>query len=151
QGGPHDGEWTEWKKGCKCEDLELANKAVENEKRKKYQRKKDIFSRNSLISKDLEKATFENYIPKTKEQAYAKKTENRFVDIYDIDNPMNLLINGSFEIGKSHIDKAIADGVMEKGYTAIFISVPKLLRKIKSTFNKDSDINADDIIQRLEN
>lgn len=149
-GGPQKGKTMEWKKGCVCEDIELAKKAKEHYNEMKLRKMQEIFNRNSLISKDLEKATFENYLPKNKSQEYAKKVSMRYVEIFDLEKPRNLSFHGSFGLGKSHLAKSIADGVMEKGFTAIFISVPKLLRKIKSTFSNKSDVNADEILTMLE-
>jgi len=162
-GGKHKGELKEWKKGCVCEDIKLANQTLEHRNRLVRSKMQEIFNNNSLINKDLEKATFDNYNPKNKSQTYAKRTAERYVEVFNLDEPINLSFHGSFGIGKSHLAKAICDGVMEKevtekerkrgkhGYNAIFISVPKLLRKIKSTFHKDSEVDTDKIITMLEN
>ena len=149
-GGENKGQWQEWRKGCVCEEMKMAKQAIDNKKNQKLRRTKEIFNRNSLISKDLEKASFDNFEPNNDLQKYMKKVSGRYVDIFKLDEPRNLVFSGSFGLGKSHLAKAIADGIMGNDYTAIFISVPKLLRKIKSTYSNESKINEDDIIQTLE-
>lgn len=149
-GGTEKGKKIEWKKGCVCEDRKLAREAVANNKLNKIRKIQNYFHDHSLISKDLEKATFENFKARNDSQAYGKKVSERFVDVFDTDEPRNILFHGSFGLGKSHLAKSIADGVIANGKHAIFISVPKLLRKIKSTYSNDSEINEDKIIQVLE-
>lgn len=161
-GGSRKGETIEWKKGCVCDEIELANKSIKSRRKLVRDKMEDFFSENSLINKDLQKATFENYLPENKSQSFAKRTAQRYVEVFDLDKPRNLSFHGTFGIGKSHLAKAICDGVMAKetkenegkqgkhGYNVIFISVPKLLRKIKSTFDKDSDINEDEMLRYLE-
>lgn len=159
--GPNKGDWIEWKKGCICEDLAIAREAIANRERHEFERAKKFFDEHSLINNALKKANFDNFEPKNDSQDYAKRTSERYVEIFDLDNPKNLSFHGTFGIGKSHLAKSIADGVMnkkykdrhgiERSYTAIFISVPKLLRKIKSTYDRDSEVNEDDVIQVLEN
>lgn len=149
-GGPNKGNTIEWRKGCICEDIELAKQAEKNHKKMQLRKMQEVFNRNSLISKDLEKASLENYKSTNKSQSYAKKVSERYVEVFDLEEPRNLLFYGNYGLGKSHLAKGIADGVMEKGFTAIFISVPKLLRKIKSTYSRNSEINEDEIITMLE-
>lgn len=149
-GGPKKGELIEWKKGCKCEDLEMAKKAEENQKKAITRKMQDMFNRHSLISRDLESATFEGFEPQNKSQDYAKRSCMKYVEIFNPNEPRNLLLYGDYGLGKSHLAKSITDGVMANGYSAIFISVPKLLRKIKSTYSNQSELNEDDIISHLE-
>lgn len=149
-GGEHEGEWIEWRKGCVCEDIKLAEQAERNHQNMKHRKTQDFFNSNSLISKDLEKASFDNYNPNNDLQNYAKRVSQKYAKVFSLERPRNLSFHGSFGLGKSHLAKSIADEVMKKGFTAIFISVPKLLRKIKSTYANDSKINEDDIITMLE-
>jgi len=149
-GGEHKGETMEWKKGCRCEEIQMANEELKKRNHLKQEKMKKVFDRHSLINRDLQNACFENYQPDNHRQDYAKRTAERYVEVFDIDDSKNLLMHGIYGVGKSHLAKAIADGVMEKGYSSIFISVPKMLRKIKSTYNKDSEVNEDEILTVLE-
>lgn len=159
--GPNKGEWIEWKKGCICDDIRLAKEAMSNKKQQEFKRAKRFFDEHSLINNALRQANFANFEPKNESQDYAKRASQRFVEIFDLDNPKNISFHGTFGIGKSHLAKSIADGIMgmkyqdqydvERRHTSIFISVPKLLRKIKSTYDRNSEVNEDDIIKVLEN
>ena len=149
-GGPNKGDLIEWKKGCVCEDIQMAEKAKENRAKAITRKMQEIFESHSLISRDLEKANFENFEPKNKQQDYAKRSCMKYVQIFERENPRNLLLYGNYGLGKSHLAKSVTDGLIEKGFSAIFISVPKLLRKIKSTYSNDSEVSEDEIINHLE-
>ena len=149
-GGPHKGERVHLKYGCKCEDIRIAKESWEIHQRAKLQTVKDYFERYSLINPRLMQATLEGYQPKNDSQAEAKKMVEKYIQIFSRENPKNILFYGGFGVGKSHLAKVITDGVMKKGYTTVFISVPKLLRKIRSTYNRDSQISEDDVFNVLE-
>lgn len=148
--GPNKGEWIRWKKGCKCEDIALANEAIRLKEQAKIKKLQSKFDAHSLISNDLKNANFDNYEPENRGQEYAKRTSQKYVEIFNIDEPRNLLFHGSFGLGKSHLAKSIADGLLERGFSTLFISVPKLLRKFRATYSKDSDISEDEVTEMLE-
>lgn len=157
-GGPRKGEKTEVKYGCKCEDMKLAKKALENKKKAENKKVKEYFEFYSNISKRLKEATFNNYIPQNDSQRKAKQVVLNYIKEFDINKPRNLLFTGECGVGKSHLAKVIADGVMKKEnpetetkYTAIFINVPKLKRKIRSTYDSDSEISENEVFETLEN
>ena len=147
--GPRKGEVIVAKVGCKCEDIKLAQEALEMRQRIKTEKMQEVFNINSLISKELQKATFDNYRPNNQSQAKAKRIAERFVEIFDREKPINLLFSGSFGVGKSHLAKSITDGILEKGFSAIFISVPKLLTKFRTSYNKNSEYSESDLIEAL--
>lgn len=160
--GPRKGEKTEIKKGCKCEDIRLARQARETENRLKTRKMQEIFDKHSLINKDLQQASFSTYEAMNQSQAKAKRIAERFVEVFDKDNPKNLLFCGAYGVGKSHLAKSITDEVMKKTYTvtkngrterrhcsAVFISVPKLLTKFRTTYNKSTDYSEGDLIEML--
>ena len=149
-GGPNKGEDIEIKKGCRCEDIKLAREALEARDRVLKKRRMEIFEKHSLIPPELEMAALDTYKPKTEKQSRALKIAYRYIEVYQKDKPRNLLFTGSFGIGKSHLAKSIADGIIDKGYNAIFISVPKLLRKFRASYQKGSEYNEDDLSNILE-
>lgn len=156
-GGPDKGKKTNITYGCKCEDIQLARVAQANKEQSDMRRVMEHFNYYSLISRRLKNATLDNYIPKNRSQQIAKESVKKYIDIFDVEDPINLLFTGSYGVGKSHLAKTIADGVMAKTnpetrrkYTAIFISVPKLLRKIRSTYNRNSEISEEDIFDVME-
>ena len=147
--GPRKGEKIETKMGCKCEDIELAKQALENRNKLKVSKMQEIFNKHSLINKDLQQATFESYQASNPSQTKAKRIAERYVEVFDKEKPINLLFSGSYEVGKSHLAKSITDGVIDKGFSAIFISVPKLLTKFRTSYNKDATYSESDLIEML--
>src|SRR5690625_847532 len=133
--GPKKGEWIVGVVGCKCEDIKLAEEAKRVRERLRIENMKNHFESHSLINKSLQQATLENYEPTSKELAQAKKQVIDYIN--DFNGEGNLLLTGTYGTGKSHLSVAITKELMKKGYTAVFISVPKLLTKIKNTYNND--------------
>lgn len=66
---------------------------------------------------------------------YCKK----YVQDFSTDS-CGILMNGGTGLGKTHLSLAIANGVIEKGYTVIYGSVPELLRSAeRENFRKEDD------------
>lgn len=149
-GGPDKGKLQTFKIGCKCEDKRLAAEALKDREEKRSKRAVEQFERFSLINPELIGKTFDDYIPKNREQALAKRTMERYAEIFDLKEPRNLYCHGSFGTGKSHLAKVITDKLMEKGFTCIFISLPSLFEKIKETYNKQSDMSANQILEIMK-
>ena len=139
----------EVKKGCKCIELEFIKEQIEHGKRNQLNRLKGIFDRHSLISKKLLKASFGTYKPFNKTQEYAKRVAVRYVEVFNPNEPRNLMFYGGYGVGKSHLAKSITDGVIDKGYSAIFSSVPKLLTKFRSTYDKNAEFSEEELIEAL--
>lgn len=143
--GPNKGKYFESKKGCDCEILEKIRK---QQKEAKIARINKIFEEHSLINPSLRNATFENFNPgKYFQEAYLKA--KKYVEEFDINKPKNLLFQGTFGTGKSHLSVSIAKALAEKGHTTIFISTPKLLTKIRNTYNKNSEMGEEEIINMI--
>jgi len=133
--GPKKGEWIVGVVGCKCEDIKLAEEAKRVRERLRIEKMMNHFDSHSLLNKSLQKATLENYEPTSKELAYAKQKAIEYINNFDGEG--NILFTGTYGTGKSHLSVGITKELMKKGYTAVFISVPKLLTKIKSTYNNE--------------
>lgn len=155
-GGPDKGKKHIINQGCRCEDIRLAKQAKEYKKQANFNRVLRIFKEYSLINKALMQASFETYEPKNESQEYAKRTSQRYVEVFNKDKPNNLAIYGGYGVGKSHLAKSITDGIMAQKhdnsthYTSIYISVPKLLRKIRSTYDRNSEVTEEQIFNALE-
>ncbi|AIE59087.1 hypothetical protein MGA3_10955 [Bacillus methanolicus MGA3] len=142
--GPLKGKDAQVKRGCDCEALKIVK---EEQQEAKKARLKRIFEENSFINPSLKEATFENFESNEFRQALQKA--KRYVEEFDLKNPKNLFFQGSFGTGKSHLSMSIAKALTEKGYTTIFISTPKLLTKIRNTYNKESGISEEQIINAI--
>lgn len=149
-GGPYQGQKIEVPYGCICTEMELAKEAHQAKQRVKRKKIQDMFDRYSLINSDLINKTLDDYQPQHKSQAHAKAQVMAYMDQFNIKNPQNLTLHGKFGVGKSHLAKVISDMAIAKGYSSIFISIPKLLRKIRATYNKDSEVNEDQLLEMLE-
>lgn len=142
--GPDKGKYFESKRGCECEILGIIKSQQEKAKKARLNK---IFEENSLINPSLRNATLNNFIPGEFHKAYEKA--RKYVEEFDINNPRNLLFQGTFGTGKSHLSISIAKALQEKGYATIFISTPKLLTKIRNTYNKHSELGEEKIINAI--
>ncbi|HHY74063.1 MAG TPA: ATP-binding protein [Bacillus bacterium] len=145
--GPKAGEMVIVNAGCKCEDIKLAAEAEEAHRRMKKRKMDDFFKQNSLVNKNLQSATFENYIPPNQAFTDAKYKLVEFAETFNPDNYQNLLLVGTYGTGKSHLSYAAVKKVMDLGYSCLFLSVPKLLTKIKETYNRQSKFSEEEILE----
>lgn len=123
----------------KIEDEVLAQKTLEGFKNMQFHKQLEQFQQNSLINDKLKFASFDNYKPQNQEQARAKNLCQRYADAFTLDQPKSLVLFGPYGTGKSHLAKSVTDIVMGKDHTCLFVSFPKLLSKIKATWNKKSE------------
>lgn len=145
--GPLKGEKTIANYGCKCEDIKLAKRVIAAEKRIKQKRLQRTFDYYSLVNESLQKATLENYEPTSEELAQAKQEITDYINNFD--GTKNLLLHGSYGTGKSHLSISITKKLMEKGYECLFLSLPKLLTKIKETYNNDG-VTEDELLNMIQ-
>lgn len=143
----------EFKDGCDC----LLNAEYEKEQRDKKQKFiNNVFSQ-SHINPSIQDAGIKNYIPQDKTQENALETTKKYIKEFateELDDdsgrkPRNIIFNGSYGTGKSHLAYAIARNVKEKGYSVAFMHVPKLIDRIKATYNKGAKETTDDLIKLL--
>jgi DNA replication protein DnaC len=115
----------------------------------RIERIKEIFNTDSLMNPKLQIATFENYHPTSEELNKSKEITKRYAENFSKENPISLLMIGNYGTGKSHLSVAITKVLMEKSLSCIFISTPKLMTKIRSTYNKQSEYSEEQIIDQL--
>lgn len=144
--GPEKGKVVEQKIDCYCSFLE---KTLADQKKARTEKLKSIFEENSLINPALENASFESFELGEFESALRKAEQ--FVSNFDLKKPVNLFFQGSFGTGKSHLSVSITKALTEKGYSTIFISTPKLLTKIRNTYNKSNYQTEEQIINAITN
>lgn len=136
-----------------CEKEQQDREMAEQIRRENIELKKrkilSTFNENSLINPKLQGVSFESYEPTNQDLSKAKQLAKRYADNFSLDNPVGLLLIGNYGTGKSHLSVAITKEIMEKDFTCIFISTPKLMTKIRSTYNKESNFSEDQIIDML--
>lgn len=142
--GPNKGQTVKHKSSCDCWIIE---EVKESQKKARTARLQAIFDENSLINAALRDASFENFEPG--EFSKALSQSKRYVEEFDLKKPRNLFFQGSFGTGKSHLSVSIAKALTEKGFSTIFISTPKLLTKIRNTYNQQSELTEEDILRAL--
>lgn len=146
-----------------AEDRELAEKARKADQNILMSK---VFSQ-SMVNKKLENACFDNYEPETEEAKRALIICKKYASNFKVSNPQSIMLYGTFGIGKSHLAVAIMrelskiDLVMKwdesrnvvlktRKMSMLFINTAKLLTKIRSSFNADSEFSEDKILQELE-
>lgn len=135
---------------CKvCDDRQVEKAAFQAYKKIQISKRECIFNEFSLISDGLKRATFENYHPLNEELVEAKKQAINYINNYAENK--GLIFVGDYGVGKSHLSYSICKKAREKGLTSIFISVPELLTKLKSTFNKNGDHTEKELLTALKN
>lgn len=145
-GGPNKGKITEVKKGCICWENGQAREA---EQERKEARVRYMVDRYSTVNPDLEQASFETFEATTPILRQALNLAKGYADQFDLTRPMNLLFAGMFGLGKSHLSYSVCKALRERGYVAVFVSVPKLLTIIRGTYRAASDYSEAELLATL--
>ncbi|MBC1402116.1 ATP-binding protein [Listeria booriae] len=152
-----DPEYIAFQKRIAEEDRELARRALKSDEDKRMRK---IFS-ESLINPLLEKATFENYTPDSSNELSkrAKYIVEKYATNFELKNPQNLLLSGNYGTGKSHLSVAAMKRIALKNFpdikgynhqaTMMFISTPKLMTKIRESFNSGSDFTEAQLLDEI--
>lgn len=105
----------------------------------------------SGIPKKFRDKTFENFIVGNEGQAKAlrkcKAYAGNFREMITIGRSM--VFTGSTGTGKTHLANAIANEIIEQGYTAYFTAVRKLLTEVKSTWRSNSPKSEAEVIKNF--
>lgn len=145
-GGPEKGKIIEKKRGCICWENEQARQAKKEQMELKIRR---IVEKYNTVNPDLENADFESFIPSNDNLVQALELSMEYVENFSLDNPKNLLFAGLYGLGKSHLSYAICKALRTRDFVAVFVSVPKLLTIIRSSYNRSSDVSESDLLDAL--
>jgi DNA replication protein DnaC len=143
----------------RCDEILPTDKAISKETKSRHEQMKlekamSGFKDVSLMNVSLESATLNEYKAVTDSQKAAKKRAAEY--IMNFDGRTGLCFMGKPGVGKSHIGASIAKAVAKQKIendmwrTSIFISMPRLLTEIKSTYNRESDRTEMDILRGLQ-
>lgn len=133
-----------------CETKSKSIEAQERDRELQMAEREKFYHENSLgLSPDLQEATFENFEPDHQTQKIALEETKLCVErLFSFTLPNNnVLMQGVYGIGKSHLGAAAAAAVNKRGCKAIFIDVPTLLTEIKSTWHKNSPYSEKDVLK----
>ncbi len=139
-----------FKFGCRCKEIQIVREIMAENERRKFERIVRVFDNESLMPKSLRNATFDTFQASTLEQRAVLQVAREYAGRFNRDEPENLLFTGPYGTGKSHLAVSIVRVLMERGFTGIFITVPEMLTKLKSTYDKKSEFSEGDMLQALK-
>jgi DNA replication protein DnaC len=145
-GGPDKGKVIRKLRGCVCWENEQAKEAKAAQQKARI---KQMVERYSTVNPDLMLASFDTFATLNGKLYEALELAKRYAVDFSLDKPQNLLFAGSYGLGKSHLSYSICKALEDRGFIAIFISVPKLLTIIKSTYHRGSDFTEAELLDVL--
>lgn len=119
--------------GCECDVIKESQDQVKAQKVKG-------FSDNSIITDFYKAKRLRDYKTETDEQINAKEVAKNYILNFDEHLKLgdNLLFQGSFGTGKTHIAASIRNALVERYYKVFYITLPEYLSEVKRAF-KDGD------------
>ncbi|CAM2761341.1 phage DNA replication protein [Streptococcus acidominimus] len=129
---------------CAQEGIEEKKQSVdvEYQNQSTLARGYQVFFNESILSKEVAKARFDNFEVKNQTDQEALNYGKRLARDYVKGMEGNAVLKGPTGVGKSHLSMAIAKQINEtfKSYnqarTVIFVSVAKLMQLLKDNFDK---------------
>lgn len=128
-----------------CED-EKKEAAQQREKQlADYETKRRIEDKlkRSMIPKRFQGKTIDSFVTANEGQERAKRISQWYVSTWTdrLENGSCLLFCGNVGTGKTHLSTAIANEIIKAGCFALFTTVADVMRSIKSTYDKDSELS----------
>ena len=143
-----------WKE-LPCKSCERKRLLREREERAKAdQQRLNTMLANIMLRERFIGKTFENFHPfgqNREKQQRVLSIARDFAGDFHRHRQVGtwLLFMGNVGTGKSHLCAAIINQVIRNGGTALFTKTPRLLREVKDTFHRDSEISQSEIISRM--
>lgn len=136
-----------------CSDIESKKKEAEEaaiEEAKRQENWKRKLSRAAIPLRFTEK-TLDVYKVENNQQENAFDFAKKFaLDFCDGSlNGRSAIFSGGVGTGKTHLSVAIAIEGMNAGRSALFTSVQRIVRDVKSTFKSDCELSENEIIDQL--
>jgi DNA replication protein DnaC len=137
-----------------CEKKRIGEEDAEKRKELKQVRIEALL-KNSMLKKRFIEKRFDNFLPFGKEnekQIRALTTAREFAENFPHHREIGtwLLFMGNVGTGKGHLCAAIINEVVRANFTALFTKAPRLLREVKETYNRNSEVTEREIHSRLE-
>lgn len=116
---------------------------------------RDFLSRHRLrqarIPQRFINKTLENFRARDKVRKLLVSNAQAFVKGFNVnaEYPQGLLLTGHVGCGKTHLAVAILRGVIEKGYSGLYYNSPDLLRDIRASFDRASEVSEEDLLEEV--
>lgn len=120
-----------------CDTSKLQKKCQAEYENMEKDKNLAIFKKFSMIPFDIANARFSNYKPGHPSTLEAKQIAMKFAKDFQNVKQGNmeynsLLFQGSYGVGKSHLAHSIAEEVLKKGFSVIFLDTPQLLQLFRN-------------------
>lgn len=129
---------------CNCVKQRFLEEQKEMELKMKRDRIRRLYG-DSLIDKELQGASFENFKLRPGTEAAFKLARN-FVNKFK-EQTYGLYLYGPKGAGKSHLAAAIHHELLRQGFASVFIDTSQLFGMAKATFNKQNNRTDQDYIR----
>lgn len=140
-----------------CIEIDKANEVDQHAKKqhedalKRSQEMVHVNFKKAAIPKRFLNRVFDNYHAGSEQQNLALNISKHYANNFDdrLANGGGLIMQGTPGTGKTHLACAIANQVISSGYTARFTTVMQLVRQIRATWKRDSEISEDQILKSI--
>lgn len=135
------------------EEMEARNKQLVEEKSKQLERERHEARLKSImgeaaIPERFQSSSFDTYVASNEGQQKALRIcldyANHFAEKRK--NGYSLILSGNVGTGKTHLATAVANSVINQGFTAVYTTTITMIRKIRSTWAKGSTKTEDEIL-----
>ena len=134
----------------KCSKVEAEKRQAEEEAREVVARQARIESKfaQSGIPASFVDRTLENFIADTDEKCEALDACMRFAAGFDraVKRGTSLIFLGNVGAGKTHLAVAIAQVVMQRGYTVMYETAYEMVTRLRNSMRQDAKVSGSDLL-----
>lgn len=138
---------------CKCMQKQQEEEKIRQEKLERM-RKIEKLKKLSLLGERYKNATFENSktgINSSFDRAF--KRCHKYCELYEetIKNGYGIYLFGDKGTGKTHLTACMANELLSKCVPVLFTNLFEISKAVKSTFNRESSLTEQNLIERFSN
>ena len=136
---------------CKCMQKQQEEEKIRQENQERM-RKIEKLKRLSLLGERYKNATFENSktgINPSFDRAF--KRCRKYCELYEetIKNGYCIYLFGDKGVGKTHLTACMAHNLISKCVPVLFTNLFEISKAVKSTFNRESSLTEQNLIERF--